>query len=254
MKQFVFLSGLPRTGSTLLSAILSQNPSIHAEGFSAVCQLMWDMNNSLNGYSKQPILANKRNKTPYELMSAIPKIYYNNITKPIILDKSRTWTLPGNLNLIKQYINPAPKIIVLVRPIDQIVRSFANLIVQNNLDVNLQLEMQKMVEDYSDPIMRACMGVINAKNNNSGEFIFVSYNDLVYNTKESLHKIYDFCGWDLYEHDLNNIINNHPEDDLIYGLIGQHDVRPKIGKAHYDVELPKDVLDKCLLLNDLILK
>jgi len=41
--QFVCLSGLPRSGSTLLSAILSQNPLIHAEGNSAVCQLMWDM-------------------------------------------------------------------------------------------------------------------------------------------------------------------------------------------------------------------
>ena len=39
-QQFVCLSGLPRTGSTLLSAILSQNPLIHAEGNSAVSPLM----------------------------------------------------------------------------------------------------------------------------------------------------------------------------------------------------------------------
>ena len=37
------LSGLPRTGSTLLSAILYQNPKIHAEGNSGLCQLMWDL-------------------------------------------------------------------------------------------------------------------------------------------------------------------------------------------------------------------
>jgi len=254
MKQFVFLSGLPRTGSTLFSAILSQNPSIHAEGFSAVCQLMWDTNTSLNGYSKQPILANNRYKTPHQLLSSIPQIYYSDINKPIVLDKSRTWTLPANLSLIKQYINPKPKIIVLIRPIDEIVRSFANLIIKNNIDVNLSLEMQKMVEDHSDPIMRAYMGVVTAMNNNSGEFIFVTYNDLVYNTKDTLEQIYKFCEWQPFEHDLNNVINNHPEDDSIYGLIGQHDVRPKISKVDYTVDLPAEVLEKCLFLNSLIFK
>ncbi len=42
-KNFYFISGLPRTGSTLLSSILYQNPLIHTEGNSALCQLMWDI-------------------------------------------------------------------------------------------------------------------------------------------------------------------------------------------------------------------
>ena len=40
--EMVFLAGLPRTGSTVLSAVLSQNPDIYAGTNSPVCQLMID--------------------------------------------------------------------------------------------------------------------------------------------------------------------------------------------------------------------
>jgi Sulfotransferase family len=40
--QFVCLAGMPRSGSTVLAAILSQNPQIHTEGNSPMCQMMWD--------------------------------------------------------------------------------------------------------------------------------------------------------------------------------------------------------------------
>ena len=68
-KQFVFLSGLPRTGSTLLSAILSQNPKIYSEGNSAVCQLMFDMQQSCINKAKEQLIANKRQeKTIIDMM------------------------------------------------------------------------------------------------------------------------------------------------------------------------------------------
>jgi hypothetical protein len=63
MKNFVMMCGLPRTGSTLLSSILNQNPLIHAEGNSAVCQLMWDMEVSCNTSGQEQIKANKRENT-----------------------------------------------------------------------------------------------------------------------------------------------------------------------------------------------
>ena len=79
--QFVCLSGLPRAGSTLLSAILSQNPLIHSEGNSAVCQLMWDMEKSLINNCGEQINANNRQSTVNDLISNIPYIYYKNNDK-----------------------------------------------------------------------------------------------------------------------------------------------------------------------------
>ena len=76
--QFVCLSGLPRSGSTLLSALLSQNPEIHAEGNSAVCQLMWDMQQSCLSAAKEQLLANNRQSTIKDIISQIPHLYYKN--------------------------------------------------------------------------------------------------------------------------------------------------------------------------------
>jgi len=59
-KKFFFISGLPRTGSTLLSSILYQNPLIHAEGNSALCQLMWDNYISCLCNSKEQLIANNK--------------------------------------------------------------------------------------------------------------------------------------------------------------------------------------------------
>jgi sulfotransferase len=124
MKQFVALSGLPRTGSTLLSSILSQNPEIHAEGNSAVCQLMWDMQQSV--LNSEQIKASNKDVLD-ALVKPIPHTYYSDVKKPIVVDKCRSWALPANMQMLNQYFDKTPKVIVLVRPLVEIVASFMAL-------------------------------------------------------------------------------------------------------------------------------
>ena len=125
-KKYIGLSGLPRSGSTLLSSILSQNPDIHAEGNSAVCQLMADMQHSCNWNSKEQLLANNRHNTTKDLISSIPSIYYKDVKASIIIDKCRSWTLPLNMDMFYNYLDSNPKIIVLERPIIDVVKSFVS--------------------------------------------------------------------------------------------------------------------------------
>lgn len=242
IKQFVALSGLPRTGSTLLSAILSQNPNIHAEGNSAVCQLMWDMQQSV--LNSEQIEASNKNVLD-ALVRPIPHTYYSDVAKPIIVDKCRSWTLPANVDILNRYFNNTPKIIVLVRPLVEIVASFLALRKANGWS-----DMEILLEDGSEPIMRSLAGVEWARKNNNGEFIFVTYDELVDNTQGTLDRIYEHCGWESFVHDLDNIINHHKENDAVYGLIGQHDVRPKIGRRTVDVDLPDKLIEKCNRLDE----
>jgi sulfotransferase len=220
-KQLVFLSGLPRSGSTMLSSILSENPLIHAEGNSAVCQLMWDMSVSCEVNCSEQLMANNRFDTQRHLVSEIPELYYQNVDSPIVLDKCRSWSLEPNVRMIKQYITETPKIIVLTRPIDEIVQSFIRL-GKNNGKV---FKSKDLLSPGTEPIMRSLQGVDWAKKNNAGEFLFVEYSDLVSYTKEVIASIYSFCGWDYFEHDLSNIINRFPENDDVYGLQKMHEVR-----------------------------
>lgn len=243
MRQFVALSGLPRTGSTLLSSILSQNPDIHAEGNSAVCQLMWDMQQSV--LNTQQIKASNKDVLD-ALIKPIPHIYYADVTKPIVVDKCRSWTLPANVEMLYRYFNNAPKVIVLVRPLVEIVASFMSLRKTNGwTDLEAGL-----LDDGSEPIMRSLAGVEWARKNNNGEFLFVTYDELVDDTQASLDRIYEHCGWQPFTHDLDNIVNQYKENDAIYGLAGQHDIRSQISRRTVDIDLSEELIKQCNRLDE----
>jgi len=249
VRKFIGLSGLPRSGSTLLSSILSQNPDIHAEGNSAVCQMMWDLDQSCSYNCKEQLQATNRQQTQLDIISAIPYIYYKNVTKPIIIDKCRSWTLPANVFLMQRYITENIKIIVLERPIIKIVKSFVSLRKENNWESNLE---EGLLDEKSEPIVRSLNGVKWAKeNNHNNTFLFIQYDDLINNTKETINQIYKFIDEPIFEHDLNNIINKHPEDDKVYNMIGQHDIRPTINKRQINIELSQETINRCQELEQL---
>jgi sulfotransferase len=241
-KRYIGLSGLPRTGSTLLSSILSQNPKIHAEGNSAVCQLMWDMQCSVYDSSILQLTVSNRIDTGIELIKNIPNMYYKDVTASTVIDKCRSWTLPDNMAMLNKYFEHKPKVLVLERPLVEIVRSFVALRQANNWQGDLEAEL---LDDWSEPIMRSYEGVKWAKANNNGEFLFVQYDDLLNNTKSTIDKIYEFCELESFEHDFNNIVNKHSEDDTIYGMLGQHDIRPTISKRDLDVTLSDAIIKRC---------
>lgn len=228
---FVCLSGLPRTGSTLLSSLLSQNPEIYSEGQSAVCQLMWDMQVSFETeLCVYALSANRRTNTQEDLIRAIPAIYYKDVKASHIVDKSRSWTIPANVDMLRRYVTNDPKIIVMVRPVEEIVRSFVDLRKANNYEGNLE---EDLWIPNTEPLTRPLLGVEYAKENNNGEYIFVEYDELVEDTKGTLQRIYEFCGWEPFDHWFTNIINPYPEDDKVWKLHGIHDVRPEIKKREY---------------------
>ena len=243
IKQFVALSGLPRTGSTLLSSILSQNPEIHAEGNSAVCQLMWDMQQSAT--NSEQMKASNKDLTD-KLVKPIPHTYYSDVKKPIVVDKCRSWALSANMQMLNRYFDNTPKVIVLVRPMVEVVASFMSLRKSNgwkDLEAGL-------LDDGSEPIMRSLAGVEWARQNNNGEFLFVTYDELVDDTQATLDRIYEHCSWETFKHNLNEIVNTHKENDDVYNLAGQHDIRPQISRRTVDVELSDELIDKCNRLDE----
>jgi len=252
IKQFVCLSGLPRTGSTLLSAILSQNPLIHAEGNSAVCQLMWDMQQSCALKACEQLAANRREQTAHDLVSAIPHLYYKDCAGKIVVDKCRSWTIDANIELLKKYVAEDYKIIVLERPVTEVIKSFARLYKENHLEKDLNTFLVPL----SEPIMRSIHGIMAIKKQltelNQSHFLFISYDDLVNQTEETVQKIYAFCGWQPFKHDFKNVEIKYEEDDTVYGLRGQHKIRSVVKKAQNLVKIPEDVLKKCTTIDTLM--
>ena len=235
-----FLSGLPRTGSTLLTSILSQNSEIHTQGNSALCQLMWDMQVSCwntQQISNSPDVADR-------LLGAITKVFYQNASGHII-DKCRSWTLPANLELIDKYITRSPKFIIMLRPIVDIVRSFVFIRTMNGW----QNPEQGLLDEDSEPIIRSLGGVKHAKSIDSEQFLYLWYDDLVNNPKQVVDKVYDFCGWKKFEHQFSNIKNLTPERDDLINLIGLHDIRPTLARREIDIKLSDELYEKAIQLD-----
>jgi sulfotransferase len=254
MEQFVCLSGLPRAGSTLLSAILSQNPLLHAEGNSAVCQLMWDLHKSGLTTSNEQLKANGREiTTMHTLLSNIPKLYYNNLngSEKVVVDKCRSWTIPANLSLLEKYVDPNYKVIILERSVTDIVKSFLKLYKANGIDITSA--GAQLIMPNTEPIMRSLTGINWAKKNNqANHFLFVQYADLVRTPAAVIERIYAFCGWAPFVHDYAHIVCKYPENDDIYGLKGMHQVHNTLIPRENPIVLQKKLQAKCETIDKLM--
>jgi sulfotransferase len=244
MKNMIFLSGLPRTGSTLLTSILCENSKFYYDGNSALCQLMWDTYVSCETTAKEQLLASKKIDVQQDLISSIPDIYYKNIDKSLIIDKCRSWTLPANIDLIQRYISKDFKMIVMTRPIIDIVKSFVYIRKMNGYN-NPEIGL---LDKGSEPIMRSLDGLKYAKENNKGQFLFVEYDDLVNTPEKTIDEIYQFCGIKKFKHNFTNIKNNSPENDNVYELVGFHEIRSKLEKRKINVKITKTLERKALSL------
>lgn len=235
-----FLSGLPRTGSTLLTSVLSQNPLVHAEGNSALCQLMWDMQVSCWNTEQ---LHNKP-EVQDRLIASLPEIFYRGVDAHI-LDKCRSWTIPANMDLITKYITKAPKVVVMLRPISEVVASFVHVRKMNGWkDPEVGL-----LDEGTDPIMRSLDGVKYSKAINTGQFLYVWYADLVDKPEETIDRVYRHCGWEPFSHDFETITNTAKERDDLLNMVGLHDIRPQLGRRQLDVQLSSECAKKAAQLD-----
>ena len=217
-----FVSGLPRSGSTLLTTLLYQNPLIHTEGLSALCDVMWQTHQSLT--NAQAISANHRQAHAHKMVADLPYRYYSDVTRPVVIDKCRAWTAPDNVQMLKHYVTPQPKIVVLTRDPSDIIASFKSLFERNGRD---DFDTSGMADEFNRNMLSTQM----AKDANDPEtFLFVEFENLISNTQNEMNRIYEFLNIEPYLHDLANIVTMNPENDSVYGLQGMHDVRRTIGK------------------------
>lgn len=247
MKNFYFLSGLPRSGSTLMSSLLNQNPNIHASANSPLLDMIHYSEEYLLLKSEQ-YRADPKPKSLHKTISSIPENYYFDIEKPVIVDKSRGWI--NQINHIQDYITQEPKIICPVRNIVDILSSFISLIEknENNNFVDLWLKENNLEcnNDNRCDYLMSPQGIIGlsyhaikeAYRKGWGKYVLiVEYDDLISNPQREMNKIYDFLDMEPYLHNFSSIINTVQEEDSVYGLKDMHIVRSKIQKIHRDNNL-----------------
>ena len=252
---FYFDCGLPRSGSTLLTALLNQNPQIHAGTLSPVFEVMYYTNDRLQGEQAQ---AFPKPEVFRRMVLNVITEYYSDRNEEVIVDKCRAW--PAHIDLIKQYITPDPKIICTVRhPLD-ILASFITLFHKdgglNFIDKAMLKQGLFVTDDTRCHFMMNPGGIVwesmnalaTAFRQNQTQYIhFIQYDDLVSDPKRVMQGIHSYLRLKPFEYDFENIVQKDREKDKeVYGLTTMHEVRQKVEKKskHYSEVLSEEVINK----------
>ena len=238
------MSGLPRSGSTLLTALLNQNPEIHASTNSPLLDTIHYTEEYLL-YNSEQYKATPNPEGAHKVLSSIPYNYYFNTPQDIIIDKSRGWV--NQIQHIQDYIISEPKIICPVRNIQDILSSFLNLISNSKttsfIDENLIRNNIEISNDNRCDYLMSSQGIIGQSYNallecfrkgNNQYLLLIDYDDLVRNPQHELNRIYEFIGLSSYLHSFENVSTKQDENDDVYKLENMHSVRDTVEKIHRD--------------------
>ena len=256
-KTYHFLAGFPRSGNTVLSSILNQNPEIYCSPLSPISDFLWN-------YDQVSQISENIKRNPNNNIINVGKNiitnYYSDINKRTIIDRQKSWATPNNFSLIKKYINENPKIIFTVRPIIEVLTSFITLLGEESyIDQEMRdyawwnKEYLTKNDNRCEYLMRpggqidiallSLNEVLKLKNKNN--FCIVEYDSLIEHPQENINKIYEFLEISTYKHDFNNIVKIENDFDSDLQLPKNlHTVRKKINKISKD---PKQVLSEYII-------
>ncbi len=240
MKNYYFLSSMPRAGNTLLGALLNKTSTIAMTSNSILPDVLYNLYKLKSGevYKNFP-----DEKSYNNIYKNVLKNYFDGWKVDNVLIRG-PWGTPGNLELLKPIISK-PKFIILHRPLEECVASVVKLIKPNDVEM--------WVANALEPGGFFGHNIMSTKNilKNKHKHIIVKYKDLVKNTEKELKRIHKFMEVPYKKIDikitkpfeLNNIKYN---DKVInYDWHKLNLGKPKESKYNIKKLLPKELIEYC---------
>ena len=257
MKEFFFLAGMQRSGATVLSAILNQNPDVWVSPASPLFRMMLTQTQSHNELEN---IDYSRSAAIDDTIATIPHAFYQDKSAKYIIDKNLNWPNPLGVELINRYITKDIKIICPVRNVLDVIVSFDTIVNAHPDSKNNQMDEQVLASTYSnlpladrraDFLMRHDKDIALSLNFMRHALIpeyrhifhFVDYDDLINNPEKEINKIYAFLEIEKYNHKFTNIKDRSGiSEKSLTGIKNLHKIRPKLEKKSRrpeDVFLPE---------------
>ncbi len=250
-RKFHFITGLPRSGSTLLSALLLQNPAFHAGMTSPVGTLFTSLLSQFSAGSEfGPVISHEQRR---RLLGGLFENYYaDHANRRVIFDTNRMWAskLPAVIDLF-----PNAKIVACVRNVAWVMDSIERLYRANPYE-NTKL----FVDDVERNTVYSRVDTLAQRNRLVGfpwaalkeayygehakSMLVVDYDLLTQAPEKVLRLVYEFLGEPWYEHDFENVEYDAPEFDQALGLSGLHRVRRKVSVQARRTILPPDLFEQ----------
>lgn len=246
MKQLHFISGLPRAGSTLLAAVLRQNPRCHAAMSSPLAGLFSTLLSQMSQHNEYAVFIDDDQRR--RMLRGLFENYYADHAAELVFDTNRAWCahLPALVHLFGD-----AKIIACVRQLPWIIDSIERLVQRNAFNpsslfgytaggtvftrASTVAGPDGMVGYALDALKQACYGP------HADRLLLLQYETLTSAPAAAMQAVYDFLGEPAFEHDFEQVEYGASLFDQHVGTPGLHTVHGPVQAVPRDTLLPPEL-------------
>jgi len=245
-KRFHFISGLPRSGSTLLAALLRQNPRFHASMSGPVAGLLGSLLGEMSGRNEFSVFIDDAQRQ--RVLRGVIENCYADLSAAVVFDTNRAWC--ARMGVLKA-LYPDAKVIACVRHMPWVIDSLECVIRRNAFQPSSIFNYTPGGTVYS-----RAEGVANGEGMvgyaynalkeaffgpDSANLLLLQYETLTSVPQKALAAIYEFIEEKSFKHDFAHIAFDARAFDAKAGTPGLHTVRPKVEAQSRETILPPDV-------------
>jgi sulfotransferase len=246
-----FISGLPRSGSTLLAAILRQNPRVHAGMSSPLGGLFRHLMQGMSPRGELSVMMTSEQRE--NVLRGLFDNYYQDIhpTK-VVFDTNRLWC--SKMGAIAKLF-PEARVIVCVRNLVWIMDSFERILRKEPLLVSKMFRprdaatVHTRVGSLASPVGTVGFAWNAVQEAFWGEhadrLLVVDYEALAHEPARTIKCIYDALGLPAFDHDFENVsYEDGGAVDAQLGVPGLHTVTGKVELVERPTILPPDLYQR----------
>lgn len=253
VRKYHFISGLPRAGSTLLAAILNQNPRFRAGMTSPLADIMGVV--IAEASSRNDFAFDVSDAQRAAMLRGLVENFYAGEAggeAQVVFDTSRLWC--SRLPLLDALF-PQAKVIACVRQLSWVLDSMERLVRKQPVGVSkvfrydTNTTVYSRVEALTDP--RGMVGFAFQATKDAfygqyapGHLLLLTYESLVRNPAAAMRAVYQFLGEPWFEHDFDHLVYQADEFDARVGLPGLHTVRAKVEPVDRASILPREIFGR----------
>jgi len=247
-----FISGLPRSGSTLLASILRQNPKFHAGMSSPVGPLFNQLLNAMGATHEHAVFIEEEHRQ--DVLRGLFDSYYRNIhPHKLVFDTNRLWC---SRMAALATLFPDAKVIACVRDPIWVIDSFERLIRKNALMVSRMFPADANATVFTRvDHLTSKLGTVGFAWNAvqeafygehaHGHLIVVDYEALTGDPEPTFARLYELLGLQPFKHDFDNVsYEGGGEFDHWLGVPGLHSIARKVQLVPRKSVLPPELVGR----------
>ena len=214
------ITGLPRSGSTLLCNILNQNPEIYASSTSILGGIIKSISASASE-QLETVGYLMKDDGFYERLKDSTRAFVSSYhPDKIVFEKGRVWSSMG---LQYKDLYPEGLMIVMVRDLRDVYASMEKQHRKQPLLQGSSVVSDESVYGRADKMFSpegmigSCMnGIEDLIRRKLPNVVFIQYEVFANNPNKTIETIYDLMKQPNYEHDTDNVVNVSEEVDELY--------------------------------------